>query len=515
MAIGFTPSSDRGLQIYIILNLSWHIRHSLQLYWQHHSLQNMSQEEVNTFMAITNAESNDLAKHFIDMAGGDMETAISLFFEHGGNAQLNKASTNTDAELAGDLQNELYQQPQEDYRPPDEARHETLVDTHVFPGTYGGIGGRFQPLRTVRDMFDDSRPVGIFNQQISDNEDDSEFSDEEQYRQQFEYVEENVIELDDDGNVREYTKLVQKPRPMTKEQKLAMLFRPPFDMMAKVDLQGAKVRARENKKWILINIQAVDIFQCQALNRDLWSNKDVKQLVKKHFVFIQYQYDSQNALPYLQFYGLTSKDELPHIAILDPMTGERVKQWSRDVPSVTDFIDDINEFLNNFSLDPTSTNPPVREPTPALDPTTLSEEQQMELAIKKSLGSSSEATNEEDQKRNMGTEVHGDTADDASATLFNRIKPVTHSEPPNQPGITTRIQIRTGDGRRVVRRFNAMEDTVRTIYEVVKTEIEGYDDVHFTLSDHKRENLIEKLDESINDAGLKNSSLLLEKIQDD
>lgn len=477
----------------------------------------MSQEQVDTFMAITSAESSDAAKQFIEMAGGNLETAISLFFEHGGSAQLtshpnsdaNVAGGGSDAELAETLQREAYQHG-DSYRPPDQARHETLVDTHVFPATYGGIGGSFQPLRSTRAMFDDSRPRGIFNQQLDDYDDeDSEFSEEEQYNQQFEYVEENVMEIDDDGEVREYVKTVRKPKSITKEQKLAMLFRPPFDMMAKVNLDGAKVRARERKKWIMINIQTVDIFQCQALNRDLWSDKNIKKLVKDNFVFLQYQYDSHNAKPYIQFYGLNNKDELPHIAILDPMTGERLKQWNRIVPSVSDFIGEVQDFLNNFSLDPTAANPTVKEPTPEVDPSTLSEEQQLEIAIKQSLGQSPDKPLTLDESAN---ESEPETNEDPYISLFNSIKPISHQEPENKPGISTRIQIRTGDGRRIVRRFDVLQDTVRTIYEVIKTEIEGYKDIRFTLSNHQRENLIEKLDENLSDAGLKNSSLLLERV---
>ncbi|CAR23205.1 DNA protein crosslink repair co-factor UBX5 [Lachancea thermotolerans CBS 6340] len=476
----------------------------------------MSQEDIDTFTAITSADNSELASQFLEMAGGNMEVAISLFYEHGGNAQLTRSSGINDAEVAGNMQRDLYQQGQDNYRPPDEARHETLVDTHVFPSTYRGIGGQYGPLRSVRGMFDGSRPQGIFNQHLDDDDDDdSEFSEEEDLRQSYEYVEESVVELDEDGNVHEYTKLVKKPREMTKEQKLAMLFRPPFDMMAKVDLEGARLRGRERQKWIMINIQTVDIFQCQALNRDLWANKDVKRLVKDNFVFLQYQFDSQNAAPYIQFYGPHDKDELPHIAILDPITGERVKQWNRDVPSPNNFIQEIEDFLQIFSLNPASTNPTVKEPTPELDPTTLTEEQQLEYAIRESIGRDSATetgaattTLETDQEPAVDLPEA-----DSHQMLFDSISPAHHDEPPNQPGVTTRIQIRIGDGRRLVRRFNAKEDTVRTIYEVVKSEIEGFETVHFTLSDHKREDLLEKLDLTINGAGLENSSLLLEVTQ--
>jgi len=37
----------------------------------------------------------------------------------------------------------------------------------------------------------------------------------------------------------------------------------------------------------MVNIQNVQEFKCQVLNRDIWSNATVKALVKKHFIFWQ------------------------------------------------------------------------------------------------------------------------------------------------------------------------------------------------------------------------------------
>lgn len=486
----------------------------------------MSQDKIDNFIAITSAENGDLAEHFIEMAGGDLETAIALFFEHGGNRQLRKQessssavgsnlNTHDDGDFAQRLQEEAYRNEEEFVRPPEQARHETLADTHVFPGTYGGIGGSFNPLRRAHDMFDDSRPNGVFNQRLdedmdSDSDTDSDRITESDDDESYEYVEESVIELDDDGEVREYTKMVRRPKAMSKEQRLALLFRPPFDLMTKTNLDSAKVKARKKNKWIMINIQDAGIFQCQALNRDLWSSKNVKRLIKPNFVFLQYQYESRNAQQYINFYGLQNKDDLPHIAILDPMTGERLKQWNRTVPTPESFIEEVNKFLGSFSLDPTTANPTVKEPTPDIDPTTLTEEQQMELAIQQSLGKPSEpaALNEHDNSEPEHEEER------FIEDPFDKIKPIKHEEPTNQPGITTRIQVRTGDGSRIVRRFK-VADTVRTIYEVIKSEIETYSEGKFTLSNHQRENLIDKLDLTIEEAGLKNSSLLLEKIDEE
>ncbi|AQZ16338.1 UBX5 (YDR330W) [Zygosaccharomyces parabailii] len=474
-------------------------------------------DQVANFMAITGAENDELAEQFIDMAGGDLDTAISLFFEHGGNSQL-QAGAPRDDELAQSLQNEAYNVGDDFIRPPDQARHETLAETHVFPGTFGGYGGPFQHLRGVRDMFDDSRPSGVFNQRLgedmSGSDSDSTYSEDDEEAPQ-EFVEEPVVELDEDGGVREYTRMVPRTRNLSKEERLAELFRPPFEMITKRDLDGARSKAKKKNKWIMINVQDSGIFQCQALNRDLWSFKEVKRLIKSNFVFLQYQFDSRNAQPYINFYGLKGKDDLPHIAILDPLTGERLKQWNRTVPSPEAFIEEINEFLRKFSLDPKASNPTVKEPTPELDPTTLTEEQQMELAIKKSLGSSDEQGKEQETaKHQIPDKVNPDPATDEKEDLFKTIQAIPHDEPPNKPGVTTRIQVRTGDGRRFVRRFNT-EDVVRTIYEVVKSQIDGFHDVRFTLGSHQREDLIDKLAMTIEDAGLKNSSLLLEKTEEE
>ncbi|CAI4038192.1 hypothetical protein SMKI_04G5320 [Saccharomyces mikatae IFO 1815] len=494
----------------------------------------MSEEKINEFMAITGADNAAIATQFIEMADGNLDTAISLFFENGGPSLLSSNNTSApqnsasmapisadadaDAQLAERLQREAYQQQHEQdfVRPPDEARHEVLTESSGFPTSYGGIGGRFEPLHRINDMFDETRPEGIFNQRlddtntntyINDDSSDSFESSEENEDDEYEYVEEPVIELDEDGNIKEYTKLVRKPKFISKEQKLALLFKPPFSIMSKLDLDQAKQKARIKQKWIMINIQDSGIFQCQALNRDLWSSRPVKTIVRDNFIFLQYQYESRNAQPYLQFYHLNNKDDLPHIAILDPITGERVKQWNRAVPMPEQFISEVSAFLASFSLDPKVPNPTVNEPPPKLDPTTLTEEQQMELAIKESLNNTSIESNQEkvpnaDQGQKQVQDVDS----------FNTVEAKVHPEPLNKPGITTRIQIRTGDGTRLVRRFNALEDTVRTIYEVVKTEMDGFADAKFTLNDHQREDLIDKLNMSIADAGLKNSSLLLEKI---
>lgn len=49
----------------------------------------------------------------------------------------------------------------------------------------------------------------------------------------------------------------------------------------------AREYASHHNKWLMVNIQNVQEFACQVLNRDLWSNQAVKEIVSAHFVFWQ------------------------------------------------------------------------------------------------------------------------------------------------------------------------------------------------------------------------------------
>jgi hypothetical protein len=45
-----------------------------------------------------------------------------------------------------------------------------------------------------------------------------------------------------------------------------------------------------HQKWLLVNVQNVLEFSCQILNRDIWSNKAIKTVIKEHFIFWQVRF---------------------------------------------------------------------------------------------------------------------------------------------------------------------------------------------------------------------------------
>src|SRR6266536_4763780 len=116
----------------------------------------------------------------------------------------------------------------------------------------------------------------------------------------------------------------------SKSRSLAEMYRPPFEITSKVDFEESRQQAREQEKWLLVNIQDPSVFDCQLLNRDLWKDDQVQDTVKENFIFMQNNKEDDDASQYIQYYFQTSdsQDAYPHIAIVDPRTGEQVKIWS-------------------------------------------------------------------------------------------------------------------------------------------------------------------------------------------
>ena len=57
--------------------------------------------------------------------------------------------------------------------------------------------------------------------------------------------------------------------------------------MSYVALLKACDAGRAANKWLMVNVQNVQEFSCQVLNRDVWSNSTVKRVVHEHFVLWQ------------------------------------------------------------------------------------------------------------------------------------------------------------------------------------------------------------------------------------
>ena len=308
--------------------------------------------------------------------------------------------------------------------------------------------------------------------------------------------------------------------------------------MYKGGWESAREEGREQLKWLLVNIQDGSVFDCQILNRDLWKNSSVVDTVRENFIFLQYSKDDIRADQYLQYYFQehSNPDLYPHIAIVDPRTGEQVKVWSTEVPKPGDFLMQLHEFLDRYSLSSHARNPIAKRKPEVKKPRTIdqmTEEEQLERAVQASLAAQPESAakakfeDPDDLTRSVGEmgekgkaiERDGDPMsivenghETSSApspfSLIPSDRP--HQEPAAGPDVT-RIQFRHPAGR-IIRRF-ATSDPVRRIFEWLKAEpLEGKEATAFELV-AMGQNLMDVADQSIEQAGLKNGTVMIEFLE--
>ncbi|KAK8255127.1 hypothetical protein HDK77DRAFT_22885 [Phyllosticta capitalensis] len=319
----------------------------------------------------------------------------------------------------------------------------------------------------------------------------------------------------------------------SKSSLLAELYRPPFEIMSPLGWEEARDEGKDQQKWLLVNVQDSAIFDCQVLNRDIWKNDQIKETVKENFIFLQYSKDDVNGQSYINYYfhERDNQNAYPHVAIVDPRTGEQVKICASGppVPKPMEFLMQLHEFLDRYSLDANARNPVAqRKPEKKnKDVHRMTEEEMMEMALQNSLANEAGAPQAEDpdeltkiaegkgKGRAEDVDMQEAAIASASDSIFAQISSNNpHTEPANDPKTTTRIQFRHSNGRDI-RRF-AVTDPVRRIYEWLKASplkgFEGKEGAEFELS-FMGKNLIDLLDQSIEEAGLKNGTVMVEYVE--
>jgi len=306
--------------------------------------------------------------------------------------------------------------------------------------------------------------------------------------------------------------------------------------MSHLSWDEARDEGKDDKKWLLVNLQDMSDFNCQALNRDIWKDATVKSLVNENFIFLQYDKSDFAAEQYVTFYfpneGHQNPNNYPHVSIIDPRTGEQVKVWSGiPFPDALEFHAQLAEFLDRYSLSAHIKNPvsKAKRPERVVDVDRMTEEEMLEMALQNSLDANGRVNQPNIQDPDELTKSTGALTEDkgkgreeaaepevaAQESAFARIpSDQPHVEPPADPKTTTRLQVRNPPGR-IIRRFQ-LDDRVSRIYEWLKAEpLEGKQGVEFELKSMPQgADLIEHLDKTIQEAGLANGTVMLEFIEE-
>lgn len=49
----------------------------------------------------------------------------------------------------------------------------------------------------------------------------------------------------------------------------------------------SKIHGCEKNKWVMLNVQNQQDFACQVLNRDVFKDETVKEIIRANFIFVQ------------------------------------------------------------------------------------------------------------------------------------------------------------------------------------------------------------------------------------
>jgi hypothetical protein len=146
---------------------------------------------VPVFLGVTNTTDEATAKQYLELTGGDLDYAVTLYMEsHPPPSATSGGAGDADAELARKLQEEAYGDVNVREADASVHRHETLVDNF-------GFGGSSANFDRPTDIFGSGR-VGVFNQRFNDEEN-------RYYEERFEELEDDdddyVHDDDDDDDV--------------------------------------------------------------------------------------------------------------------------------------------------------------------------------------------------------------------------------------------------------------------------------------------------------------------------
>uniref|UniRef100_A0A674DH66 UBX domain-containing protein 7 n=1 Tax=Salmo trutta TaxID=8032 RepID=A0A674DH66_SALTR len=308
-----------------------------------------------------------VGKHMLEACNNNLEMAVTMFLDGGGIAE----EPSTSSSSAGASSSRA--PPADDQvRAPIPQKQDILVE----PEPMFGAPKRRRPARSIFDGFRDFQTETIRQEQELRN-----------------------------GSA------VDK-----KLSTLADLFRPPVELMHKGSFETAKDCGQLENKWLMINIQNVQDFACQCLNRDVWSNDAVRTIIREHFIFWQVYHDSEEGQRYIQFYKL---NKFPYISILDPRTGQKMVEWNQlDVAS---FLEQVTGFLTEHGqLDgPASSHPPPAKRARSESLIDASEDSQLEAAIKASLQETHYESSSAPELPDSPHSVEADSDGDSDAEPFS------------------------------------------------------------------------------------------------
>lgn len=420
-------------------------------------------ELVSQFLMFTGSEDTEKAMSYLEMSAGDLERAVSLFMDHtqaGGGAGGGGGPGGLGAD---------------EVRAPDATQTMRLMDDGpgmMAANPYMMMNAAIEEQLQRSAFADITSTVAVrdaINAAAAADEEAKNDSDMDE-------------DEDDDSDA---------PRPATGAARLADMFAPPEHLIYKEGgFDGARTMAKDSKRWLLVNIQKDSEFSCHALNRDVWRDELVENLIREGFIFWQTMDVTTEGQVYSQRYHV---HDYPHIAIIDPRTRRllwKKEGWTQQNPMTAElFAETAMDFCSRHSFDkpPQAPRPSGAASRPAKRPMhEMSEDEQLQAAMRASLKESegddeiSNGNNEYEMEDNDDEIEYIGTSTDDSKPEAKAAEPVPAPEPKepsfldellamppgDEPASGARIQLRMPDGKRNVRKFDPSQ-SIKSIYAFI------------------------------------------------
>jgi len=319
----------------------------------------ITDEAVAEFSMLTNA-SADEARGYLEMAGGELESAMNLFLEMGGGgggggspaiapapapavsaptAATSRSGGGPDADLAAEfaavaaaagieLPDAQMAEAEADVRAPIAAYQDQIINPDVERRRMNEAISADSAAMSRRMSFD--RPTDMPGSGAGSG------------------ATAERPDADMDG-------------PRTSNA-INQLFAPPEYNNTKPYYEVIE-QAKLDNKFVLVNIQQAEVFASHQLNRDVWSDDTIADIISGSFLFWQRDDKSTEGDQFCSYYQCGH--QLPHICAIDPRTGRRVKAWDgRKWVESHAAAEYLFGFLDQYSMSrsPPSGSPPSGSP---------------------------------------------------------------------------------------------------------------------------------------------------------
>ncbi|XP_074363137.1 plant UBX domain-containing protein 7-like isoform X2 [Apium graveolens] len=257
---------------------------------------------------------------------------------------------------------------------------------------------------------------------------------------------------------------------------LASLYSPPSALMFQGSFEKAKDAAKDQNRWLLVNLQSTREFISHMLNRDTWANEAVAQTISSNFIFWQVDDDTEEGSKVCTYYKL---DSSPMVLVVDPVTGQKMRSWKGMVQPQT-LLEDLLPFMDDSpkdhlaSLSHNRTREASQASPQKVHDGSKEEDEELLLALAASM---------EGIKDTSGVSKNMDisNAEEEMRKTKKPTYPPLPEEPKADKSLLCRVGVRLPDGQRLQRNF-LRTDPIQLLWSFCNSQLDEADARQFCLN---------------------------------